>query len=76
MLSNPAARASVDTGLTDLSHERSHVALLERPVEQPAIEIAVIADGRAERDVNVEAGVHSFSGQFPVVSFQFTGSSS
>ena len=38
----------------DLSHQSVHVALLECPVEQASIEIAVVADRRTERDVEVK----------------------
>ena len=38
----------------DLAHERVDIAGLECFIEQTAIEIAVVADGGAERDVDVE----------------------
>ena len=39
----------------NLALERRDVAILEAALEQPAVEIAVVADGRAERDVEVES---------------------
>jgi phage/plasmid primase-like uncharacterized protein len=39
----------------DLAEQRSDVALLQRGVKESAIEVAVVADRRAERDVDVEA---------------------
>ena len=49
--------ASVDAvrNKADFPFERAKVAILERGVEQSAIEVAVVADGRAERNVNVKA---------------------
>ena len=47
----------------DLRRERGDVARLQRLVVQAAVEIAVIADRRAERDVDVEAEVGSGIGR-------------
>jgi len=47
--------ASSLTRTLHFSRERPDVALLERLIEQAAIEVAVVADGTAERDVEVEA---------------------
>ena len=38
----------------DLTHERVDVARFQRRVKETTIEVAVIANGRAERDVEVE----------------------
>src|SRR5205823_2016990 len=40
--------------LPNLRDQRIDVPLLQRGVEQPAVEIAVVADGRTERNVNVQ----------------------
>jgi hypothetical protein len=39
----------------NLGYQRIDVACLEIGVEQAAVEVAVVADRRAERDVDVEA---------------------
>ena len=41
---------------THLLQQRVHEARFQRFVEQPSIEVAVIADGAAERDVDVQTG--------------------
>jgi hypothetical protein len=37
-----------------LSEQRIHIARFLARVEQPSIEIAVVADGRTERDVKIK----------------------
>ena len=44
--------------------QRAHVALLERRVEQTSIEVAVVADGGTERDVDVEAEHEIYNRRF------------
>jgi len=46
----------VDTpGVNDLNEQRADVAFLERRVEQATIEVAIVADGGTEGDVEIEA---------------------
>src|SRR5207244_6296125 len=46
--------AGLSACIPSLRDQRIDVPLLQRGVEQPAVEIAVVADGRTERNVDVQ----------------------